>query len=179
MWDKIDVRDEADKYFDWKNNRSVKYSDFLLNHTKKLAVNLIDYYEQSKFLNDSGNLSMCIDVVPVLTETGGGTVMALYNGVFIDSTEELAGTWCGDLLQIVEELPQDYELINCCFSEFQCKAKYCYRTFGTNEDGYILSNKNGKLYQGSALDLFGERDGLYNVKVEKTENKTAFIPIKI
>lgn len=112
---------------------------------------------QSKFSSEDG-IYMAIDLVPVLTETGGGTQMALFNGVSTDSTEELAGEWSGDLLQIISELPEDYKLINCCFSEIWCRAMYCYHTFGVNKKGYVLSDSNGKQFEAAGLNLLGERE---------------------
>jgi hypothetical protein len=113
LWNRIDVWDEAGEYFDWENTHSVAYSGYLLNHTQKLAIDLADYYKQSKSLFGRDKIITTIDAVPVLTETGGGTQMALFDGVSTDSTEELAGTWCGDLLQIANEQPDDYKRINC------------------------------------------------------------------
>jgi len=43
--------------------------DYLVNHTKKLVIDLVDYYEKSVSI-ESG-INMAIDPVPVLTETGG------------------------------------------------------------------------------------------------------------
>ena len=59
---------------------------------------------RSLFLTRKGDITT-IDALPVLTETGKGAQMAFFDGVSVDSTEELAGTWCGDLLQILEALP--------------------------------------------------------------------------
>lgn len=178
LWKRIDIWKESEEYFDWKNTHSVKYSGYLLNHTQKLAVDLADYYMQSKFLNEDGE-DMAIDVVPVLTETGGGTQMALFEGVSADSTEELAGEWRGDLLQITDELPEDYKLINCCFAEVWYRAEYCYHTFGVNENGYILKDSNGKQFEAVKLNFFGQRGSLNHIKVELTEDTIKYIPIKV
>jgi hypothetical protein len=178
LWKRIDVWDEASRYFDWENTRSVTYSGCLLNHTKKLAVDLADYHRQSKFLSKDGE-DMAIDTVPVLTETGGGTQIALFDGVSADSTEGLAGEWCGDLLQIVEELPREYKIINCCFSEARHRAQYCYRAFGLNGDGFVLSDGGGKLFEAAALSLLGGRGPLSYIKAEKDEKEIKFIPVRI
>ena len=173
-WTKIDVWDKVKEYFDWENTHSVKYSGFLLNHTKKQAIDLAAYYMQSKYLTESG-IELAIDLVPVLTETGGGTTMALFDGISVDSTEELAGEWCGDILQIVDELPKDYQLINCCFAEIWGRARYCFRTFGTNEEGFVLNDCNGKLFESADLDLYEKRSQARYVKVEKIDdNKIRF-----
>ena len=177
-WTRLNVWDDALKYFSEEKNYSVKYSGFLLNHNKKLAVDLANYYQQSKFLSDNGE-DMSIDTVPVLTETGGGTQMALFNGVSADSTEELAGKWCGDLLQIVDKMPEDYNLINCCFAEIWCRAKYCYRTFGVDDSGYLLNDSDGRRFKASALNVFGKRGPSCYIKVEITEDELKYLPVEV
>lgn len=178
QWEKIDVWDESVQYFDWENTHSVKYSGYLVNHSKKIAVDLEKYYETSRYLNNKG-LNVSIDLVPVLTETGGGTPMAMFDGVSIDTTEELAGEWCGDLLQIIDTLPEDYELIHCCFAECYKRASYCDYTFGINEQGYILKDRNGGLYEAVVLKISRKRGLSYYFKVEKTEDKMKIIPVLV
>ena len=79
LWETIDVWDEALKYFDYEHTKSVKYSGYLINHTKKLAVSLEHYYGKSIYrLKD---IYTAIDPVPMLTDTSGGYLMALLNGV--------------------------------------------------------------------------------------------------
>jgi len=168
-WERLKVWKEALEYFDWDNTRSVSYNDYLVNHIKKQAIDLADYHRQSKFLNSAGDF-MAIDLVPVLTETGGGTPMALFDGASAESTEELAGEWCGDLLQIVDELPEDYQLINCCFAEIWGRARYCYHTFGVNKEGFLLSDSNGKLFQFVTLNMYGKRSHARYMKVEETDD---------
>jgi len=71
LWDKINVWNDAMRFFVGESGDSfAKYSGFLLNHTQKLAINLADYYEQSKSFGYKHE--MVIDPVPVFTETGGG-----------------------------------------------------------------------------------------------------------
>jgi hypothetical protein len=177
LWKKLNVWEEAGKYFDWENTHSVDYSGYLLNHTKKLVIDLADYYKLSKFLSARGTY-MSIDAIPVLTETGGGTQMALFDGVASDSTEELAGEWVGDLLQIVAsvaDLPESYKLINCCFADIWSRAQYCYHTFGVNENDCI---KNAdKLFEGAALNLYGKRGPTSYIKAQLSEGKIKFTPI--
>jgi len=168
LWNRINVWDEAKKYFDWDDTHSVKYSGYLLNHTRKFAVDLADYYKQSRALT-KGKEEIVIDLVPVMTETGGGTMMALFNGASIESTEELAGTWCGDLLQIVDELPKEYEIINCCIAEIWDKARYYYCLFGTDKDSHILKNDTGEKYQCIFHSLKQERSSARYVKVDVQE----------
>jgi len=175
IWKRIDVWDKAIKYFGGKKANSVKYSGYLLNHTKKQAVNLADYYKQSKGFN-SYKEEIVIDVVPVLTETGGGTMMALFDGASIETTEDFAGTWCGDLLQIVDKLPKKYNIINCCFADMWGRARYCYSAFGIDKKGYILKNNAKAKYQGIKYNLIQERElarYIKFIKDEKGEEKLA------
>jgi len=144
---------------------------------KKLAVNLTDYYEQSKSFNRSKE-EIIIDVVPVLTETGGGTLMALFDGASNESTEKLIGTWCGDLLQIADELPKKYKVINCCFAEIWHKARLYYHTFGTDKKGYILKNSKGKKYECVSYDFNKTRGSAMYVKVEKLGKEVKYITEK-
>ena len=96
LWNKISVWDEAIKYFNGDEVHAVRYSSYLINHTKKLAVDMKDYFMRSLYLTRKGNITT-IDALPILTETGKGAEMALFDGVSLETTEELAGTWCGDL----------------------------------------------------------------------------------
>ena len=75
-WTKLDVWDDADKYFDIDNTRSVKYDNFLVNHTRKLAIDMADYFNQSRALTQNGKVYV-VDLIPVLTETGGGAAEEL------------------------------------------------------------------------------------------------------
>ena len=173
LWTKINVWDEALDFFDWDKNYSVRYSGYLLNHTKKLAVDLADYFLQSKYSTKNG-IDMTIDAIPVLTETGGGTQMAFFDGASVETTEALAGDWCGDLLQITDELPEEYTVINCCFAEIWSKAKDYYRKFGLNKDGYLLKNNNGELYEVVGFDLYFKRRTAKYVKVVIEDNKIKY-----
>jgi len=172
LWKRINVWDEAKAYFDWERTHSVKYSGFLVNHTKKQAVDLASYLERSKFLVKDEIAA--IDPVPVLTETGEGAQMALFEGVSVDSTEGLAGKWCGDLLQIVDETPADYEPINCCFSEIWRSVEYCYDTVGVDKEGFVLKDKGGERLKVAALSVYGKRGPPCYVNVEETEDKINF-----
>ena len=132
-------------------------------------VALDDYYKQSVGLN-SLNEDIVIDAVPVLTETGGGTMMTLFDGASIETTENLAGAWCGDLLQIVDKLPKKYKLINCCFADMWGRARYCYSVFGTDKKGYILKNKVNKRLQGITYNISQKRELKRYINVKKDEN---------
>ena len=151
-WKHISVWDKAKEYFNYNCTKSVKYEGFLVNHTKKQAVNLKDYFENSKFLMN--NREVVIDLIPVLTETGGGTMNVLSDGIPSDSTEYLASYWCTDLLQIIEECPNDYEILDCCVSPFIGKTKYCYTKYGIDKDGYVFKNNNGDLFRVFSCSFF-------------------------
>jgi hypothetical protein len=173
-WNHINVWDEAMEYFyagniDSVEYSSVEYSGYLVNHTQKLAIDLADYYEQSKYYDRDFYIECSIDAVPVLTETGDGARMAFFDGVSVDSTEELAGTWCGDLLQIVDDLPEEYKLINCCFAEIWSRASYCYHTFGINKDELVLSDDKGTCYKCGFFNISGKRIHVSYIKAEKIE----------
>jgi hypothetical protein len=173
-WNRIDVWKEALEYFDWKKTHCVKYNGYLLNHTQKLAVSLSDYFIRSMFWTKKRVLA-AIDAIPPLAETGGGTRMAFFEGMAADSTEELAATWCGDLLQIVDELPGGYEPVNCCFVEMWDRAELCYDLFGVDESNYLLGDREGKRYECAKFGYDGERGRARHVKIELAEGKIRYI----
>ncbi|MHC6203983.1 hypothetical protein ACYULU_12415 [Breznakiellaceae bacterium SP9] len=175
QWKRIWVWDEALAYFDWKATHSVSYSGWVLNHTKKCAVDLAAYYAQSCYIGQQG-IAAAIDLVPVLTETGGGTIMALFDGIALDSTEDLARTWCGDLLQIVDSLPDGYAVLNCCFAAVENRLQYCYKTFGVNEAAQVLADKAGRVYEGAALAIWGERGPASSFRVDVRDDGVYFVP---
>ena len=175
-WKNLDVWEEAADYFEWEINRCVRYEDFLVNHTQKLAIDLTDYFNQSRVLTQKG-VNYAIDPIPVLTETGGGTQMAFFDGIADETTEHLAGEWCGDLLQIVDKLPDGYSLINCCFAELQSKLGYCYSMFGVNKDGFLLKNDQEGLFKAVKLNLYGRRGPISRFKVQEKEETITFIPV--
>lgn len=138
-----DVLNKALKYFNYKKTQSVRYSGYLVNHTKKLAVCLTSYWKESTYYGSRG-LS-CIDLVPALTETGGGFAMALFERLTPETTKSLDGMWCGDLLEIIDESPKGYAQIICCFAN-QLGQKDFYRdVYGTDEQGYQLKDQRNEL----------------------------------
>jgi hypothetical protein len=175
-WKRIDVWEDAKKYFKWEITHCVKYENFLVNHTQKFAIDMTDFYKQSKSLTQD-KTGYAIDPIPVLTETGGGAIMAFINGIAEETTEQLAGGWCGDLLQIVDKLPDGYSLLNCCFAEARGKVNYCYNMFGCNKEGFLIKNDNGDLFKGAKLNFLGERGPVSRIKVEKIKNLIKFIPV--
>jgi hypothetical protein len=101
--------------------------------------------------------------------------MIFFEGLAWDSTEELSTTWCGDLLQIVEELPGDYQLIKCCFAEFWDRAFFCQTLYGTDEAGFLLGTPRGNRYMCATYDYTRRRGAARYVKVERDGDKLKFV----
>jgi len=174
-WKELNVWDDAEKYFNIKVNHHVKYENFLVNHTQKLAIDLTDYYNKSVSSTQNGK-DYVVDPIPVLTETGMGAPMLFFDGISDETTEQLAGKWCGDLLQIVDKLPDDYTLINCCFAELRSKLNYCFKEFGFNEDGFLVKDDEEDLFKAVNLNLYGKRGPVYKFRVKLTNEYVEFIP---
>jgi len=172
-WNRINVYDEAMDYFDWDETKSVAYTGYLVNHTQKLAVSLEDYFEKSVAYYGEQELGL-IDLVPALTETGGGIQMALFYGLSEETTEELAGSWCANLLQIVDELPEAYQQIDCCFAEVWAKAKYCYDKYGVDDKGYLFKGGDRSYFEAYSMSIFGQRKTRQYIKIEAKESKVKF-----
>jgi len=172
LWEKECVWDISKKYFNWNSNLSVKYEGYLINHTKKLAVNLKDYYEKSKSYTKRRE-TYVVDPVPVLTETGGGIEILLFEGLSAKTTEKLAKTWCGDLLQITDELPENYSIIECCFLEATSRYLYCYFNYGVNEEDFVLDN-NGEIFSAVSLNMHGRRSYPCHIKARIEDNHVIF-----
>ena len=65
-WKELPIREKAFEYFDFLNTQTVKYSGYLVNHSKKESINLKEYYEKSISLT-RGSEEFLIDVIPPLT----------------------------------------------------------------------------------------------------------------
>jgi hypothetical protein len=137
--------------------------------------NLADYYAQSASL--SSNIEYAIDVIPPLTETGGGLEMALFDGLSTDTTEQLRKTWRSDLLQIVDDLPSEYKVIACCFAEVWGRARYCKNKFGLNGENFILADNNGKKFEAVRFSLRVERGRPSYIKVIVDEDGVCYKPV--
>jgi hypothetical protein len=103
--------------------------------------------------------------------------MALFSGISPETTENIDGTWCGNLLQITDALPDGYSVINCCL--IWNRADYLYKTYGLNDKGLLFKDANGELYVGAGLNIYGKRSKLTNSKVEETEKNIRFIAVDI
>ena len=100
--------------------------------------------------------------------------MALYNGISADTTEKLSEEWRGDLLEIVNKLPTNYDIIDCCFATLWERAVYCYNTFGINQNNLLLNDNNGNLFEAVKLDLSGKRENSAYLRVNVENEQTVF-----
>lgn len=146
QWSNMDDFDKiaSDKY-DWYLAGSALYKGYLVNHNHKLAINLETYYQSSLCTQYQDGFMYVVDPIPVLTETGGSVGMVFYDGMTDSTTIELEGTWCGDLLQILDELPDGFSEIKCCFAPVIPRAVYCYNEFGVNENKLVFADEHGAL----------------------------------
>lgn len=175
-WNRMNMEkilEEAEKYFNIHYTHSVNYSGYLINHTKKIAIDLHDYYEKSVSSNEK-NQKFVIDPIPVLTETGGGIEMALFDGLSPETTDELTSTWLGDLLQIVDILPNDYKLINCCFVDATYRAHYCYHKYGVNKKKLLYKNDKKELFEVVFFNYWRKRNKPSKIKVTINKNELIF-----
>ena len=185
-WERLSPCEEAVNELRGQERKTVKYEGYLINHTRKEAIDLKNYFDQSKTLvwvDGEVKVLVVVDPIPVLTDEWGGSQMIFFEGVPTEATDKLAGTRVGDLFEIVEVLPEGYRVINCCFADVWGKAAYCRDTFGINEDGLILANKNGDLFKAVRPNIYGNRGASVYMKVETEENdrgiKIKYIPIPI
>jgi len=165
-------------FIDGSIKHSLAYSGYLVNHTKKLAIDLADYLNQSKDYGDDGAFGPqgkffeliednipkeeTIDPIPFLTnaeksvlnkfdivwEYDKGIEIGIFEELILsnstglipsDMTEGLISQWCGDLLQLMEDVPVEYKVVNCCFAVANRKACYFDQKYGTDEEGYVLN----------------------------------------
>lgn len=177
-WDEIGISmDEINEFFDFDNSNSVKYDGFLINHSKKQAIDLKKYYEKS-LLYDQKFRKYLVDLIPSLTETGtgihAGTHMALFDGCSAEVTENLVGQWCGDLLEIVDQSPKDYDIINCCFAPVWERVRYCVKEFGFDKENFVLKNKNKDRFEAVKLSFILTKGRSSYIKIEYDEDKTYY-----
>lgn len=91
--------------FDWHNK-------FILNKTKKLAIDVNKYWNKSVVDVGEGE-SWVLNPIPILCSVGNGRGGGDYKG----TGEELAGSWAGDEIMIADE-PQDCEMLELFFKEW-------------------------------------------------------------
>jgi len=105
--------------------------------------------------------------------------MLLFDGCAADATETLAGEWCGDLLQIVSDIPEGYKKVDCCFAEIWSRAEYCYSEFEPDNEGFLLFDNEGKRFLGVKLSLRGKRGALSYIRTERSGDTVRFVPVAI
>jgi len=105
--------------------------------------------------------------------------MALFEGMTPETTESLGGSWCGDLLQIVDELPQNFNLINCCFINLARRGWYIYDKYGTDDQNYLVKDKNNNRLVGHEINIIGKRAELVHLKVEKNKDRFCLDPVPV
>ncbi len=171
--DEIGLCERTLRYFHNEEGAAIKYDGYLINHSQKMAVDLADYYKKSRGLTDQGQDTV-IDVIPVLTESGGGTGMILADGMSAETTEELIGAWSGDRLQIVTQLPVGYEVISCCFSHIWERCKYCFAKSGVDENGYVLRDRSGNRYEAAQIYDGCRRGATGLIKMEAAADQLRF-----
>jgi len=174
-WDKINISmDEINRFFDFDKTTSVKYDGFLINHSKKKAIDLKEYYEKSLLYTKEKECYL-VDLIPPLTETGAGmnsgTQMALFDGCSAEVTTNLVGGWCGDLLEIVDQSPKDYEIIECCFAPIWERVEYCKKEFGLDEENFVLRNENKERFEAVKLSFYMTKGNPFYVKYVCDYNK--------
>jgi len=175
-WTRLSVWDKAIEYFDLNNTKTIHYTGYLVNHTQKLSVCLATYYKNSTcYYTQSIGWGWAVDLIPALTETGDGLVMALLDGISVDTTEALAGTWCGDLMQIVNVVPAGYTELDCRFAPLWERATFYYEKFGVDEDGYILKDQENNRYEGCCWRFPGNRGGIRQVKAHRDGDNVKYV----
>jgi hypothetical protein len=140
-----------------------KERGYIVNHTKKVAIDLADYYKGSEIGKEA-----VIDPLPILTGTGCGAQMVFFDGASANTTYELFNAWCWDILQITSALPAGYDIIPCYFAPMYVDILGdAYKRNGCDENGYLLNDKK-KAY---SVIMFTVRGDAYrcSVSVEKLE----------
>ena len=153
LWTRLNIWDESDLEHRIRSTHSLScdryshiYRGYLLNHSKRLLIDLKDYFESSEFICECDSfIRVAIDPIPILTQSGSG--LGVEYGVSAETTRKLAGTWCGDVLEIKNEIPDGYKLIKCCFVDIWERARFLYRKFGLDSENFIVSDEEGTRYE--------------------------------
>ena len=110
--------------------------------------------------------------------------MLFFYGNTVETTNELAGSWCGDLLEITDDLSKqlhgNFRAMYCCFAEAENRANYCLRKFGLDENNFIKANQEGDLFEAvreSVIRCIPTE--WYNLKVEHEEGEAKLIPVPV
>ena len=93
---------------------SVKY---LVNNSKRIYIDLKEYYEASKFEEKwkDETFDMCIFPISLLTALGNDRGMGDYHSD--NSDYNIVGTWAFDEIYLTNNLPCEYQKKEVCFKE--------------------------------------------------------------
>lgn len=100
---------------------SVNYSDFnmkdkyLVNHDKKLYLSCNSYYKESKSFVSKG-CDLVIHPLPLLTAVGNGRGGGDFDS-YAKKGMEYVGLWAWDLIEIKDDIPEGYKMVNYRFIE--------------------------------------------------------------
>jgi len=186
-WNRTSIEHQAIKELKDNGKSAVEYTGYLINHTRKEAINLVDYYNCSKglFWNETTEEFVTVlDPIPILTDMDRGHLLAFFDGIPANVTENLAGRWAGDLLERIEDVPaNEYTIIDCCFVNIYPRAKYCLSKFGIDEEGWLIANEKGELFEGVTLSFLGTRSPKVRFKMEIQEKdsgkRVVYNPVSI
>jgi len=134
----------------------VSWSGYLVNHTQKMYIDVVKYYEMSEI---NGG---CIDPLVVLAASNGAATL-FWDGFSENSAYSLLGYWFTDIIEWVGNKPENMnELCDLEFREIFWKTML--DEWGTTDDGY-LADKNGEVF-------FSRKDlGLLNTKISPSKVK--------
>jgi len=125
------------------------WSGYLVNHTKRLFLNVSDYYDRSRIDK------YCLDPLAVLTASN--RCASLFFDGFTDGTAySLLGAWFTDVIEWTDHKPTDMnELCDLEFREPYIKSMY--EKFGLTPEGYIADKNGGILFTRKDLGIFHAR----------------------
>ena len=114
VWDSKGVGITIDKNQD--NFTFLLDNKFLVNHDKKLYVDLKEYKKLSDSKNSYCGKGWVLHPLSLLTAIGNGRGGGDYNG-FNYPCFDLVGTWAWDLISIEDKAPKGYKKLDLCFME--------------------------------------------------------------
>ena len=158
------------------NFPEVTWAGYLVNHTRKMYVDVAKYYEISK-INES-----CIDPLVVLTASNGAATL-FWDGFSDNSAYSLLGYWFSNIVEWTDDRPENFnELCNLEFCEFFWQTMY--NEWGVTDDGYLANKNGGVFFLRNNLGLFDIKISPAKVKfkIDKTDThiscKSEYVPDK-
>ena len=112
----------------------------------------------------------------ILTAYGKADLIIVYDGYLVNHTKKQAIN-LKDYYEQVEQLPEGFAEISCSFASIWERADYCQKAFGLDDEQFILKNDRKERFEATALSFFLKRGKLYNIKVERHDQKISFKPI--